>query len=710
MIVARILIFIFMVSTLLITLSLIPDYYNILVSHCLLEGCGYASPAPPTTEELLHAAGLTTSGYAFLFVLIDATFIILFAISTFIIFFKSRREPMALLASVMLISFGTTFPQLVHTATADSTMWTYWFSIVSAIGWISLFLFFSLFPNGSMTPRWTAVPIILFAIIKLSSVLFTDTILDHNQWPAYLNLLLFGVPIAMLIYIQLQRFRNCSIHEVRQQTKWVIYGFSFGFLSFISISLLFYPGLFESPIAYVYLNGLLHLFLFIFPITLTLAILRQRLWMVDPIMNRTLVYLALTASIAVVYTLSILYLGSILHAGSSIVPSLLSTAIVAIIFAPLRDRLQRYVDRFMKGRHDDPYGLLLELRSLLVQSLPPEEMLETIVRFIRLSLRIPYAAIAIEVNGVRRIASSDSDGTTASGHTFPIIHLGKEVGTLIAAHRPGEPFTSLDHKLLNVLLSHAGPIVDNYMMTRGMKLLADDLQHSREKLILAREEERRRIRRNLHDELAPRLAALGLNATAAEMYVKRDPETATELLSELRQVIRSTVEDIRTLVHDMRPASLDEWGLEGAIQERIRELNKPLQAVGQLDDGINDYTTGLHFEFHLPSRLPVLPAAVEVAAYWIATEAIGNVVRHSQATSCSVTLDAQSAGLLTLEIVDNGIGIDECWLSAMASSIGINSMQERAAELGGSCTVGLHPRGGTIVSARLPIVSTAMIS
>ncbi len=698
MAVSRILIFIFMVSTLLISLSLIPQYYTILFSQCVLEGCGYASPAPPTTEELLHAAGLTTSSYAVLFVVIDTAFMILFAISAFIIFFKSSHEPMALFASTMLISFGTTFPQMVHAATADSLFWTQWFSAVSVIGWVSLFLFFYLFPNGAIAPRWTVIPISLFAIIKLFSVLFMNTILDHSQWPGFVNLLLFGVPIVMLIYIQLQRYRNCTNHEERQQTKWIIYGFSFGFLCFICISLLFYPGLFESPIAYVYLNGFLHLTLLIIPLTLTLAILRQRLWMVDPIVNRTIVYLALTASIAAIYTLCIVYLGAIIHTGDNLIPSLLTTVIVAIVFAPLRDRLQRFVDRLMKGRHDDPYGLLLELRDLLVQPLPSEAMLEAIVGFIRISLRIPYVAIAIEVNGMRRIASLDSDGTTTGGHSFPIIHLGKEVGTLIAANRQGEPFTSLDHKLLNVMLSHAGSIVDNYIMTRGMKMLADDLQHSRERLILAREEERRQIRRNLHDELAPRLAALGLNATAAEMYVKSDPETATQLLSELRQVIRSTVEDIRTLVHDMRPASLDEWGLEGAIQERIRELNKPLEAVG------------LQFEFHVPSSLPMLPAAIEVAAYWIATEAIGNVVRHAQATSCSVTLDARSPGLLTLQIVDNGIGIDERWQSATTNGIGIGSMQERAAEIGGSCAVGRNPQGGTIVSAGLPFTTTAMIS
>ena len=191
--------------------------------------------------------------------------------------------------------------------------------------------------------------------------------------------------------------------------------------------------------------------------------------------------------------------------------------------------------------------------------------------------------------------------------------------------------------------------------------------------------------------------------------MKRDPETATELLTELRQVIRSTVEDIRTLVHEMRPASLDDWGLERAIRERIRELNKPLQAANQLDSTPHE-AVGLQFELHVTGPLPVLSAAIEVAAYWIATEAIGNVVRHSQATSCLVTLDAQSTGLLTLRIVDNGIGIDERLLATIENGIGISSMRERAAELGGSFTAQRNPQGGTIVSARLPIMSTAMIS
>jgi signal transduction histidine kinase len=209
------------------------------------------------------------------------------------------------------------------------------------------------------------------------------------------------------------------------------------------------------------------------------------------------------------------------------------------------------------------------------------------------------------------------------------------------------------------------------------------------------------IRRNLHDELAPRLAALGLNATAAEMYVRRDPEAATELLTELRQVIRSTVEDIRTLVHDMRPASLDEWGLVGAIQLRIRELERPGRLFGQ-EEGMS---SGLNIEFHSPQRMPALPAAVEVAVYWIATESIANVVRHAHATECTVRLDMASDELLNIEINDNGIGVDERWIPSPRSGIGISSIRERAFELGGHCAIERLQAGGTRVFASIPVLA-----
>lgn len=687
--------------TLLTYLAFIPDYYQALVSRCILQDCAPAGPAPPTTEALLRLDGLTVSRYAVLFVFIDSVFTVLFAAASFVIAVKGRREPMALLASVMLVSFGTTFPQLVHTASLGRLFWEGWFGAVGTAGWITFFMFFCLFPDGRFVPRWTAVPTVLFAAFKLAA-LFRIPHLDHNEWPLPLAFLLFALPVGILIYSQIHRYRKESTPEQRQQTKWILYGLVIGLAGFLTLSLIFDPKLFAAPLSYVYLNGFLHAFLLAIPFTLVLAVLRRRLWEVDPVVNRTLVYASLSASIVALYSFSILFLGKMLHTEDRFLPSLISTVVVALLFAPLKERLQRSVDRMMKGRHDDPYGMLSELRSLLVKPLPPEAMMSTVVRFIRQSLRIPYAAIAIELNGQERLVASDPDGAVpAEKYTIPIIHLGKETGAFIAGTRPGEPFQAGDLRLLDVLLGHAGPIVDNYVMTRGMKLLAEDLQQSREKLVLAREEERRTIRRNLHDGLAPRLAAIGLNAAAAEMNVSRNPEAAVELLAELRQVIRTTVEDIRTLVHSMRPASLDEWGLVGALQQRGRELTRPLQLAEAEGETAKSLTIG----FEVPRELPELPAAVEVAAYWIVSEAMTNVVRHAEAGSCLVRLYMASPAQLTVEILDDGVGLDDRWGGREQRGIGLASIRERTAELGGVCSMERLPGGGTKVSASLPVMA-----
>jgi len=682
------------------SLSFMPRYHDMLVSQCLLHGCGSAGPAPPTTEAQLRAEGLALPEYAGWFVAIDGTFTFLFAAAALIIGFKGRHEPMALLASAMLASFGATFPQLAHTATQDLPFWPVWFAAIGAAGWIALFYFFGLFPEGRFKPRWTAVPVTAFAAVKLLGVWLPDTPFGHDTWPLAAAAALFAIPAATLAFSLFHRYRRTPSQEQKQMIKWIVYGFAVALSGFLAVSLLFEPGLFESATVYVYLNGLLHVFLLAIPLTLCLAILRRRLWAVDPVVNRTIVYVSLSACVAAIYALIVALAGTVMPAEDRFLPSLLSTVVVAMLFAPLRNRLQMIVDRLLKGRHDDPYGTLAELRRRLAEPLAPEAMLDALVRVVRESLRIPYAAVTVVVNGRERFASSDSSGEPpAEAEPYPIVHRGQEVGVLLAAHRPGEPFSAADIRLLDVLLGHAGPIVDNYLMTRGMKLLADDLQHSREKLVLAREEERRTIRRNLHDELAPRLAALGLNATAAEMNVKRDPVAAAELLAELRRVIRSTVEDIRTLVHGMRPASLDEWGLAGALQERIRELTKPVRVA----DRTEGPAAGLRIDLDMPAQLPELPAAIEVAAYWIVSEAIANVVRHAQATECRVELAMKTARELTIAVTDNGIGLDERRVGKGTRGIGIASMRERAAELGGDCTVVRMAAGGTRVAARIPV-------
>ncbi len=208
----------------------------------------------------------------------------------------------------------------------------------------------------------------------------------------------------------------------------------------------------------------------------------------------------------------------------------------------------------------------------------------------------------------------------------------------------------------------------------------------------AREEERRRLRRDLHDGLGSRLAALNLQAGALRGLIRRDPDAADEAVVELRDEVRASIADIRRLVYGLRPPALDELGLVAAIRQRAA-AHAVVDSTGE--------SNNLRVEVDAPERLPALPAAVEAAAYRIVEEALTNVVRHAQAGSCVVRL-ALEEGALCVEVTDDGVGLP----AGRAAGVGLLSMRERAAELGGECVVETAQKGGTRVQARLPLPAT----
>ena len=265
---------------------------------------------------------------------------------------------------------------------------------------------------------------------------------------------------------------------------------------------------------------------------------------------------------------------------------------------------------------------------------------------------------------------------------LPLLHQGAPVGTLVLGVRPGEStFSPADRRLLGDLARQAGVAVSTVRLTA-------DLQRSRERLVTAREEERRRLRRDLHDGLGAQLAGLTVQAGVLRSLIARDPAAADELAVELRGELRTAIADIRRLVHGLRPPALDELGLVGALQREAERIGS---------DG-----TGPRIDVDVPEQLPALPAAVEVAAYRIAQEALTNVVRHAAARVCTVRLAADAAEL-TLEVTDDGTGLP----AVPTLGVGTSSMRERAAEVGGECVVAPAPDRGTRVVARLPLTEGA---
>jgi signal transduction histidine kinase len=216
-------------------------------------------------------------------------------------------------------------------------------------------------------------------------------------------------------------------------------------------------------------------------------------------------------------------------------------------------------------------------------------------------------------------------------------------------------------------------------------------------LVTAREEERRRLRRDLHDGLGPALAAQTLKVGSARALFARDPAAADSLLADLEHDTEAAIAGIRRLVYDLRPPALDDLGLVGAIRESAAQFRSDTAEGGQ---------TGLPLRITLnaPEQLPPLPAAVEVAVYRIAQEALTNAVRHSKARACFVRIKmADAPRALQLEIADDGIGLP----ANRVAGVGLTSMRERAEELGGTCVIENRPERGTRVVAWLPLAREA---
>jgi signal transduction histidine kinase len=395
------------------------------------------------------------------------------------------------------------------------------------------------------------------------------------------------------------------------------------------------------------------------------------------LLNRTVVYGGLTAVVLAVYGVAVAGLGSLLGGAELFGISLLATGLAAIVALPLRDELQGAVNRMLYGDRDSPYRAIARLGERLEASVPTQAVLPTIVDTVAGVLRLPYVAIELEREGEPIVAAATG---TARGQLLrvPLIYRAQRIGDLVLAPRsPADPFGAADRRLLTDLARQAGAAA------HGVRLTAE-LQRSRERLVTTREEERRRLRRELHDGLGPALAGALLKLAAARTKLANDPGATDQLLTDVEQETRSAIDEVRRLARDLRPPALDELGLLSAAQEQARHFSS---------DGLDVTVTS-------PESLPVLSAAVEVAAYRIVREALTNVARHSRAGHCRIEIRLVDRTLV-VDVVDDGIGIG----ADVQGGVGMASMHERAVELGGTLKVGRAPAGGTSLRAVLPLGS-----
>jgi two-component system NarL family sensor kinase len=352
--------------------------------------------------------------------------------------------------------------------------------------------------------------------------------------------------------------------------------------------------------------------------------------------------------------------------------NMLAFLVLAATLKPVWTWVQPRVHHLVYAMDDSQLEMMGHVSETLASASPEESMLLTIAQTIARTVKLPYVQL------------ETADGTTATYGTpldaskptrIELCYGQEAVGRLeVTSRLPNAGLSRNEYALLNSLARQVG-------ITLHAARMSEALQASRERLVLAREEERRRIRRDLHDGLGPTLASLRMQLSAVRRLIRAHPDEAEQLIDELQDDVGTATADIRRLVYDLRPPMLDELGLAGALRN-FKLGDSPLQ-----------------LDVVAPEPMPRLSAAVEVAVYRIAGEAIHNVIKHAGATTCVVDIQVDTE-TLTLRVTDDGD-----YLSAdQTTGVGLQSMQERAAELGGTFSIQPIQTSGTCIAVYLPRV------
>jgi signal transduction histidine kinase len=553
-------------------------------------------------------------------------------------------------------------PMVAQRLVITLSMWSWPWSI-------GLFLPLSLllFPTGRLLSprwRWAAIGIVVTSPLFVLEMAGEGSAPNEGLPPGYLTIPSYDALqplwtitelrnlVALLLAITCLTIRYRRADEMgRRQLLWLLLA------SVVAI-------LFMAPWSFIAGTPILVLLAIpLIPVAVAIAIVRYQLLDIRLVVSRALTWALLSLVAVGAYAALAGILGSLIS--SQVGRSAAITVLVALIIAPILPRLQQLVDRALYGDRRDPARVASRVGEQLSAGLPG------VVASIRSALRLPYVALAVDDTIVA------SDGT-APANVVPLEleYGGTAVASLNIGLRSGESeLSSADRNVLGLV---AVPLAVAVHATR----LSAELQSSREKLISAREEERRRLRRDLHDGLGPTLTGIAFTADAAANLIDTDTDQARNLLSTLRSDTRMAIADVRRLVDDLRPPALDELGLVGALRQRADQLSFRADGASIRVDVSAD-------------GLPALPAALEVAAYRIATEALTNIVKHSHATYAVLALRCDTD--LEIEVTDDGPPNGE-W----PPGVGLHAMRERAAELGGRFEAGPSPGGG-VVRASFPL-------
>ena len=482
--------------------------------------------------------------------------------------------------------------------------------------------------------------------------------------------------------------------ERRQQMKWFMYAAAlsaFGFALYAASQLAFGTGPAEQAASAVAVVGFSAL-----PIGAAVAVFKYRLYDIDVVISRTLVYASLAVFITAVYIGIAVGIGALIGGGGkpNLGLSILATAIVAVGFQPVRERMQKVANRLVYGQRATPYEVLSQFSEQVAESYAMDDVLPRMARVLAEGTGAQRADVWLRSGGTLRATASwpvaiagtravalSNGSVSALPDADRVVEVRQQdelLGALTVRKRVGESLTPIEEKLLDDLAHQAGLVLKNVGLSADLAARLQDLRASRQRLVAAQDDERRRIERNLHDGAQQHLVALKVKLGLAEMQAVKDPEMARSTLAELKRDADEALETLRDLARGIYPPLLADKGLAAAIESQARRATVPV-TVDAI--GIGRY-----------------PQEVEAAAYFCVLEALQNVQKYAHARHAAVRLN-QVDGQLWFVVKDDGVGFDA---AGARRGTGLTNMQDRLDALGGGLHVDSGHGRGTEVSGTIP--------
>ncbi len=588
--------------------------------------------------------------------------------------------------------------------------WLWDWAWIFGMGVIPVLLLY--FPSGSLlSPRWKAVLwanatwVALFALDSQhtwhnrgAAFLSSADVEVSNPPPLSMFLLTAGISILVLtllacVWNVFSRYRRADGVE-RHQLKWLAYSSAFYAVA--------------NLVAYLVFGGEVEVLVLVadlsiaaLPISIGLAIFKYRLYDIDVVINKTLVYGALAVFITAIYVGIVVGIGTLLGAGDepNLGLSIIATALIAVAFQPFKQRVQTMANRMVYGKRSTPYEVLADFSAKMAGSAAHDELLSQMAETLAEGTGAESAHVWVKVGDRLQIAGSfhrgagADDAEEAAHHPIPVtadaftvpdadrvaavVHEGELLGALSVNKRSGEQMTPVEDKLMSDLAAQAGVVLRNVRLTEELLQRLEELKASRQRLVAAQNNARRRLERDLHDGAQQQLVALKVKLSLAQRLTTQ--EKVKQFLTQLQSEADETLQTLRDLARGIYPPLLADKGLPSAL---IAQANKSTLAVEIRAEGIGRY-----------------PQEVEAAVYFCCLEALQNVAKYAGPCQAVVTLSAD-AGSLSFEVADTGTGFDYVTTTA---GHGIQNMSDRMDALGGELQVTSEPGKGTRVKGKVPV-------